>query len=430
MAESQVWNNLGYIEKSWIAAKASLNGSALSSEGESVALKDCGIDTMKIATLGDYLADRRMKEGKDINFDLRDDEKLSRRYVIPVTLPNGQEIEVIVNQEGQDEACMYRDEEGNEKEFQLTPRMKEAIESMMPSNLKEVIGEEAYKQGFIPETLDDYAEKVQQDELVPKNAKHAVQMAGITADELEKEKTEIEEAEKEIPTEARDKISKICSEQNLDITTLKEVMEVEPEVISDNLEETGIRENNGRVYCLRFRDAANLQGRVVMVQGEKAVDERRYDDYMNDYMNEHKDQKVVEEVECEHDKIAYTDLHGNTVVCEMMKEPRDLGCSEKELIQAEMEKLDKNAEYILNSDMPLENKTQEMIKINQKRLDIFKSYGITVPTVENEIEADMEISEEVGEEAALEQEDEDKEERGWGHERLSPEEEAMQRRGF
>ena len=432
MAETQAWNSLGYIEKSWVAAKASMNGEALSSEGDSVKLANCGIDTMKISTLGEYLANKRMVEGKSVDLDLRDDKELARRYVIPVILPNGQEIEVIVNEKGQDEACIYRDEEGNEKEFQLTPRMKKAIEKNVPENLDKILGEELYHSKFIPENLDEYAEKVQKDELVPKSKKHAAQIAGIQTNEIanrDREVKEKEAAEREIPAEARDIISRICSEHNLDIRKLKEVMLVRPEVIENNLDKTGIKENNGKVFCLRFKDGSNLQGRVVMVQGEKAVDERKYDDYMNDYMNEHKGQKIVKETECEHDKVIYTDLDGNTTVCEIMKEPRDLGCSEKEVLQSEIEKLDKNAKQILNSDMPLENKTEEIIKINSKRLDIFKSYGVSVPTVENEIKADIEISEEVNE-IAEEKEADSSPEQGWEHERLTPEEEAMKKRGF
>ena len=110
--------------------------------------------------------------------------------------------------------------------------------------------------------------------------------------------------------------------------------------------------------------AKKLQGRVVMVQGDYAVDNRMYDDYMNDYMNEHRGEKVVKTTEDEHDKLTYTDLDGNTTTCEITREPRDLNCSEKELLIAEMEKLDSAAGQILASDMPIEDKTQEIIKIN------------------------------------------------------------------
>ena len=396
MAESQPLNSLGYIEKSWIAAKSSMNASALSSEGKNVKLLDCGIDTMKISTLGDYLSARELSErpmnGKNIFDDYKDNDKFAKNYVIPVTLPNGEEIEVIVNKNGQDMACMYKDEAGNENSFQLTPRMKKLIEDMTPENLNDVIGDEAFKKEFLPNNLDKFAEKINKDELVPKNPKHAMKIAGITEEEFQEQ----EEALNEVPSETRDAVAKICSENNLDITSLKEVMEVPPQTISDNLEGTGINDNDGKVTCLRFRDGEKLQGRVVMVQGDNTVDNRTYDDYMNDYMNEHRGQSVVKSTEDEHDKLAYTDLHGNTTVCEISREPRDLNCSDKEILQAEMEKLDSNAMQIRNSDMPLEMKTQEIIKINGKRLDLFHEYGVEVPTVENEIEADIEFSEEVG----------------------------------
>lgn len=423
MSDKQPWNTLGYVEKCLVASKASLNASALSSEGNNVKLMNCGIDTMRISTLGEYLADKRIKEGKEINLDLRDDMKLAKTFVVPVTLPNGQEIEVIVNQKGQDMACMYRDEAGNEKSFQLTPRMKREIENMTPDNLREVIGEESFQKEFLPDDVDEFAEKVSKDELVPKNKKQAAKMAGIESKELEQEK---EQAEKEIPEGARDTIAKICSEHDLDITALKEVMEVRPEVVTDNLPNTGIQENSGNVYCLRFRDAGNLQGRVVMVQGDNAVDKRENDDYMNDYMNEHKGEKKIYNTEDEHDKVSFTDIDGNTTVSEISKEPRDLSCTEKEQLQEELQKLEQNASQIMSSDMSLEQKNEQMMKINNKRLSIFKDYGISVPSVESEIEADLEIGEEI--ENNIEDEKEQEEEEQKVH--LTPEEEAMKKRGY
>ena len=62
-----------------------------------------------------------------------------------------------------------------------------------------------------------YAEKVQKDELVPKDKKHAIKMVGLKTEEVTKEEKEQEQAEKQIPKDARDKIAKICSENNLNI---------------------------------------------------------------------------------------------------------------------------------------------------------------------------------------------------------------------
>lgn len=413
MAESQLWNSLEdkYLEQCFIASKASENGSALSSKGKYFKLRDCGIDTKKISTLGDYLSKQRLDEGKSFDSeeitDLRDDENLAKVYVVPVILPNGEEVQVIVNQKGQDMACIYRDQEGNQKTFQLTERMEEEI---VPNGLEEIVGRKVIEQELLAKDLDEFAEKVSKDELVPKTREEALKRVSPETEkeskgedakkvDAKKVEAEIEEAEKEVPAEARDIIAEICSEHDLDIRNLKEVMEVEPEVINDNLEDTGIQENNGTVYCLRFRDGGNLQGRVVMVQGSKAIDNRNYDSYMNDYMNEHRGERYVESAEDEHDKLIYTDLDGNTTVCEMYREPRDMNCSDKEILQAEMQKLDSSTKQILTSDMPLELKTQEIIKINGKRLDLFREYGIEVPTIENEIEADIDLSEEVGENA-------------------------------
>ncbi len=429
MSETQEWNTLRYLDKSWIASKSASNARI-----EGYNLKNCAIDTMKISTLGEYLANKRKKEDpldlESLDYSLIDDKNLAKRFVVPVTLPNGKEVEAIVDYDGRDEARILVNPEEGEKEFEITIRLKNEIEKMTPENMQKVIKEEVYNSKFLPDTLDEYAEKVQKDELIPKSKKHAAQMAGISSEELLKKQEEREEAEKEIPVEARDTISKICSENDLDIADLIEVMEIEPQVIKNNLEETGIREENGRVYCLRFRDGGNLQGRVVLSQGEKIVDDRRYDNYMTDYMNEHRGQKRIRETECEHDKISYTDLHGNTTVCEITREPRDINCSDKELLQAEMEKLDRAQEQIKSADMPLEKKAEEMIKINQKRMDIFKSYGVEVPLVENEIEADMEIAEEVNQIEEEKNEYKEEQEENDGYERLTPAEEAMKKRGF
>ena len=419
--DKQPWNTLGYAEKCLVAAKSSLNASALSSEGSSVKLMDCGIDSMRISTLGEYLANKKRTEAAEIDNDkiegFREDSKLARVFVVPVILPNGQEIEVIVNSKGQDMACMYKDEAGNEKEFQLTTRMKEQIEKGInnaPEGLEAIVGKEfleevkeeiqtEYSPNMEIINVEDFAEKVSKDELVP-GKKQIIDKVN----EKNGVKSEVEENNKEIPAEKRDIISKICSENGLDINKLKEVMEVPPKAISENLEGTGFTENNGMVISLRFKgEGSSLQGQVVMAQGEKVINERKYDSYMNDYMNEHKDTKKVKTIEDEHDQLVYVDLDGNVTVCEIEKEPRDLTCSEKEFLQDEMRKLDDSTKKILNSDMPLEQKTKEIIKINTKRLDLLDEHGISASLVENEIEADIEISEEVGAIAAEEAEEEE-----------------------
>lgn len=399
-------SDIGYIENCFIAAKASLNASAIGKEKNSVPLMNCGIETLKIQTLGEYLAKQKAKENPSLNMNdeidaLLADDKLARCFVIPVILPNGEEVEVIVNSKGQDMACMYRDEEGNQKTFELTPRMKKEIDSAFPQELEQIVGEkvlEEIKADYLPENVEELAENISKDELVPEKRKvlQKVNEKNGAKEETEEQKKEKENAEKEIPPETRDIIAKICSENDLDITSLKEVMEVPPQTISENLEGTGFKNNNGRITCLRFKDGEKLQGRVVMVQGDKVVDNRTYDDYMNDYMNEHKGEKRVDSIEDEHDNIEYTDIDGNTTRCEIRKEPRDLSCTKKEEIQQKMYELDMKTNQVLAADeMPPEMKAKAFASLNQERLDTFKEYGVEAPTVESEIEADIEIAEEI-----------------------------------
>lgn len=405
MENTKSWNTLGTVEKAWVASKASLNASALGKEGNSEKLINCGIDTENISTLGEYLAHRERTEKGITDNDkiegLLEDSKLARTFVVPVILRNGQEIEVIVNQKGQDIACMYKDEESNKNTFTLTPRMMKQIDKTFNANniqaLERVVGEKVIsdiRDEYIPENVEELGDKISQDELVPNDKKvlnKVNEKNGISPEE----QAEIEENEKEIPGEIRDVIAQICEENGLDIKDLKEVMEVPPARLQDDLPRTGIKENDGNVICLRFKDASKLRGSVVMAQGDKIVKDETYDSYMNDYMDEHKNTSKVRTVEDEHDQIEYRDLDGNVTICEIFKEPRDLNCTDKERIQKIMEDFDESTKDLLNSDKPLEEKVQGFLKINSERLKIFNEYGIEVPTVQDEIEADIEISEEI-----------------------------------
>lgn len=414
---------LGYIDKCLIAAKASLNASCLTREGSEKKLMDAAIETMDIKALPEYMR-AHPERFSDLDISKDDNNKLMQIFVIPVVLSNGEQIDVIVNQKGQDMACVFRDEADNKKSFQLTPRMKNQISENVPDiseDLLQSIGysREDIEREFFPETLKDFAEKVEDDSLVPKSKKESIERinnkSSKNIEEVEKENGE-EEQDIQVPEEIRDEIARLCSENDYDIGSLKEVMLVNPQTITDNLENTGFSENGGNVYCLRFKDSKLNNDRVVMVQpGKTPVDDRTYDDYMTDYMIEHRGQKVSESIEDEHDKIVYTDLHGHTIIGEIEKEPRDLNCSEKQIIQEEMDKLDESAEQIMNSDMPLEEKATILKQINEKRIEIFEKYGIQVPLVEDEIRADNEIHDEVIQDGLEEPEDDGRDPRESNH---------------
>lgn len=164
-------NSLTMLDKAHVARMAIMNASYRPREGkERSVFSDAAIDIDKIRTLAEY---REMNPEKfsTWNPERKDNNKLMRTYVIPITLPSGEEIDLIVNSKGQDMACVYRDEEGNENSFHLTSRMQKEI-------LKDALGQEMSKENFheiqrilIPKTLEEFTEKVEKDKLVPEGKK-------------------------------------------------------------------------------------------------------------------------------------------------------------------------------------------------------------------------------------------------------------------
>ena len=60
--------------------------------------------------------------------------------------------------------------------------------------------------------------------------------------------------------------------------------------------------------------------------------------------------------------------------------------------------------------MPFENKMEEVLRINNKRLSIFKENGIEVKSVEDEVKADMQTQEKIEEVITTNKESEEEEE--------------------
>lgn len=450
---------LDSVMKSYIGLLSQKNASLETSEGQmKLNDKNCLIDISNISNLENYMQKRGYNSEKS--------NKLAKTYVVPlaVKLPSGEikNIDIVVDSKGQDIAVI-----SDNNRIKLSSRIEnEILTNSIKGDVKGKVDTETIKNLLSPETLEELAEEIENDTLIPTPEEAVEKMKQKSSnvdieltdeakqrqsdekedkqDETEnkleeneenneskkllknnndieiEEKSDIEindkqlgeernEAEKDdeikqVPEEVRDEIARLCSEHNYDISALKEVMIVNPKVITEKLEETGIAENGPNVYCLRFRDA-KLNDRVVMSQaGKTPVDKQAYDEPMREIMNERRYCSVDKTIEDEHDKIYFTDIHGNTTVAEMRKEPRDLTCDDKERIQKEFEELDKAADIILSSDMPIEEKAGELQKINDRRIDLFKDYGIEVPEVEGEIKADNEIHKNIENEAKADNE--------------------------
>ncbi len=382
-------SSLNFLDKSWVAAESSMNASCIDREGKSHNLMGAAIDTKNITTLAEYMkyADPKFK---NIAEPMKDNEKLMRTYVIPVTLENGQHVDVIVNQKGQDMACVFLDIEGKESQFAVTPRMQKEILSKGLKNIEGVISTEMAKEGLLPKTLQEFKEGVEKDTLVPKNAKESVEKikekapnADVKAVEGEEERDtkQAEEEETEIPEGAKDAVSKF--RENYKGGRLKQILEVDdPESINDKLEgNTGITKEGGKVYCLRFADSgAGLSDKVIMIQGEKVVENSKYDNDMTELMND-KTQNGVRDLEDNDSKIYITDSNGKTIEYDLIAKPKDLSMEEKKDVNAEMIKI----EAELEKEREIAEKIQEEIEQIASTLEAYED-NPSPEIIENVIE--------------------------------------------
>ena len=190
-------DSLTPVDKSWVAAKASLNASYRPREGSEGKVLNAGIKTEEIRTLAEY---RKMNPEKlsTWNPEKEDIDKLMEIYVVPIVLPTGEQIDVVVNQKGQDMACIYLDESSNERSFHLTTRMQNELKrSMVGTELK--MDPKEIERILTPKTLEEFTELAAKDKLVPKNpeeVKDRVKEANGRTDseEQEQEGMTIEEA--------------------------------------------------------------------------------------------------------------------------------------------------------------------------------------------------------------------------------------------
>lgn len=423
MSRLERQSQLTFLDKSWVAAEASMNASCIDREGKSHNLMGTAIDTKNITTLAEYMKYANPKL-KNFAEPMKDNEKLMRTYVIPVTLGNGQHVDVIVNQKGQDMACVFLDIEGKESQFAVTPRLQKEILSKGLKNIEGVISTEMAKEGLIPKNLEEFEDAVEKDTLVPKNAKESVEKikekvpsADVKVAKGEEDSKQAEEEETEIPEGAKDAVSKF--RENYKGGKLKQILEVDdPESINDKLEgNTGITKEGGKVYCLRFADSgASLSDKVIMIQGDKVVENSKYDNDMTELMND-KTQNGVKDLEDNDSKIYITDSTGKTTEYDLIAKPKDLSIEEKkdvnvdmmrieeelekerenlEKIQAEIEQISSTLEQYEDNTDPevienviepatakLESKQGELAEVfgkigslNQERADILTSKGL------------------------------------------------------
>lgn len=334
----------------------------------------------------------------------QEDGKVIQIIQINGVLENGENIEIILDEDGKDMACIFRGK------FKLTPRLeREILSKAITGKIKGThINDEIIRKALFPESMEDLEKEIEENNLIPKNVEETIKkikskdpktnVEAVVEREEELEQEEQEETREELllPDDVRDEVARIRSTEG---ARLKHVLLTKnPSSISDKLvDNAGLRDNGEPVYCLSFenRSLEIDSDRVVFVQGTRVIDDRRYDEDATRVLVPYRNSTVVHNVEDNENKVVYTDLDGHTTVEDMETEPRDLTLVQKESLARDLKKLDDAERQIRESDMPLELKIEECQKINRKRIELFNEHGLRVPEIRDEMRGDDEIGEEI-----------------------------------
>lgn len=391
-------NSLTMLDKAGIAAMAALNASYRPREGREGKVMDVAIQTDKIRTLAEY---REMNPEKfsTWNPERKDNNKLMRTYVIPIQLATGEEIDLIVNSKGQDMACVYRDEEGNENSFHLTSRMQKEI-------LKDALGEEVTAQEFhdikkvlIPETLEEFTKKVEKGNLVPEGKKDIEKRladAGKNNEEKEDDGLTVEEAA--AATGLGEDVLSQFADENGKILGIRKTSDVEN--LSKQLDfELGLA--SSEVILLRVNDGGNKdRGYVLSPDGTilySSMDGIGNTELVTDIVNtgsvgddiQDVDQ-IVRDKEAESKKIVYemADTGKTIEYAEKGNEKEVEGYEmDAEVILQEIETSIQNIEGkdCLNSEK-YQEKGNVLFFASQKLKNLQTAYGVYEPNKVSELE--------------------------------------------
>ena len=102
-----------------------------------------------------------------------------RTYVVPLVLPNGEKLDLIVNSKGQDMACVFPDAASSKEQFALTPRMEREISNTLKT--KGLDGLQVSRSLFPkledlvkPETMEEFTRSLEKDELLPDSPRKTI----------------------------------------------------------------------------------------------------------------------------------------------------------------------------------------------------------------------------------------------------------------
>ena len=346
MASSQ----LNHVDQCLVAALSAMNSSYIKENGDTGKTAGAAIETDKIKTLGEYYQTNFVGQGEykpDLN-----NEKLMRTYVVPLVLPNGEKLDLIVNSKGQDMACVFPDAASSKEQFALTPRMEREISNTLKT--KGLDGLEVSRSLFLklddlvkPETMEEFTRSVEKDELLPDSPRKTISKVkekeksadikvngddqlydisikeGMSAEQIQEEISKEEERLTAIAESAGmslDELKKFCLENKLTSNAIKGVAVVnDPAQLPPFLDGMDLGNETGKVVVVKTEEnGMQTRARVASQSGKTLVDNPKYDERMASLVKETGETQEVNNVEEYTDEVdldrnvKFTEVDGTT----------------------------------------------------------------------------------------------------------------------
>ena len=250
----------------------------------------------------------------------------------------------------------------------------------------------------VEKTEEEIAEKSLGDESVIDEAqKDENEYEGIDIEKLYEERAKLlaEGVLKKfnVPVRARGQLVEFfIANPDMDINSLKQVMEVRIPNVD--------RDDEG--FALRFASKdVGLKDRIVVFQEKRVIDERKFDHDIEQKMDEEYAKAPVDVINDKKQMLVYTDFSGNTTCSELKKKDmNDLTKEEGNRVIREFEEIQSAERALIAERMSMSPEvfSQKMTALGIRRLKVIGEYGLSVPEVHKEIEADKELSSDIEQE--------------------------------
>ena len=394
-----------YINRHYIGSKF-IEYSNKSGRGTNFAVGVTGI-----VTLEQYIKEKEPETMQQINSDIeQENSNQSGAFVVPIVLPTGEILEVVVSNEGEELASIITGEDGS-KSVRLPSKMMSQILNNV-NGIQVKIDPSLIKDAVVPNSLEELQRDLAEENLIPENSDDVVRklkerypdVKAEVADEesfksIAKTQKKLRSIWERVPEEVREEVAEMRNKEGIDIDHVQEILVAPAKKVNSAIPRSGIDiTGEDLVYCVVFNSSKNNtvgSSAIILQPGRNMINERQYDDEIVNFVKDNRQKTLNRQFINEHQAF-YTDIDGNTTVQEIHKEPRDLTVDKKLELQKRLMELEEEVKHIMdNPDILPEDKGRALIEINGKRNELFNEYGVYPNLVISEIDADTEIIEEI-----------------------------------